>query len=251
MGWLATLNGVAIEVTDLRKRYGRVEALRGLNLRVGFGEIYGLIGPNGAGKTTTLKCIVGLLKPDSGYVRVCGKDVVRDRVNALRNVGYVPENPVVLQNLTVEEFIKFITSLRGFTWGDVREDFEEYLRKFKLVGKRRALMKELSRGMTQKVLVIAALLVKPKVLVMDEPMAGMDPEAQHVFKEEVRRAVDDGATALISSHLLDMVERFCTRVGIINEGRLIMEGGVEEVKEAVTGSRSLEEVFLKVVSRAS
>ena len=251
MGWLATLNGVAIEVTDLRKRYGRVEALRGLNLRVGFGEIYGLIGPNGAGKTTTLKCIVGLLKPDSGYVRVCGKDVVRDRVNALRNIGYVPENPVVPQNLTVEEFIKFITSLRGFTWGDVREGFEEYLRKFKLVGKRRALMKELSRGMTQKVLVIAALLVKPKVLVMDEPMAGMDPEAQHVFKEEVRRAVDDGATALISSHLLDMVERFCTRVGIINEGRLIMEGSVEEVKEAAAGSESLEEVFLKVVSRAS
>ncbi len=235
----------------MRKRYGKVEALRGLNLRVGFGEIYGLIGPNGAGKTTTLKCIVGLLKPDSGYVRVCGKDVVRDRVNALRNVGYVPENPVVLQNLTVEEFIKFITSLRGFTWGDVREGFEEYLRKFKLVGKRRALMKELSRGMTQKVLVIAALLVKPKVLVMDEPMAGMDPEAQHVFKEEVRRAVEDGATALISSHLLDMVERFCTRVGIINEGRLIMEGGVEEVKEAAAGSESLEEVFLKVVSRAS
>ncbi len=244
-----TLNGVAIEAVNLRKRYGSVEALRGLNLRVGFREIYGLIGPNGAGKTTTLKCIVGLLKPDTGYVKVCGWDVVRERVNALRNVGYVPENPVVLQNLTVEDFIKFITSLRGLTWGDVREDFEEYLRKFRLAGKRKALMKELSRGMTQKALVIAALLVKPKVLVMDEPMAGMDPEAQHVFKEEVRRVVEEGATALISSHLLDMVERFCTRVGIISEGHLIMEGSIEEVKEAAAGSKSLEEVFLKVVSR--
>ncbi len=243
-------SSVAVEVEGLVKRYGKVEALRGLNLRVGFGEIYGLIGPNGAGKTTTLKCVVGLLKPDAGYVKVCGADVVRDRVGALRNVGYVPENPVVLQNLTVEDFIKFITSLRGLAWSDVREEFEEYLRKFKLVGKRKALMKELSRGMTQKVLVIAALLVKPRVLVMDEPMAGMDPEAQHVFKEEVRRLVEGGAAAIISSHLLDMVERFCTRVGIISEGRLIMEGSIKEVKEAAAGSKSLEEVFLKVISHS-
>ncbi len=238
----------AVEAVNLRKRYGEVEALKGLNLRVGYGEIYGLIGPNGAGKTTTLKCVVGLLKPNAGRVSVCGWDVVRERVNALRNVSYVPENPVVFQNLTVEDFIKFIISLRGLAWSDVREEFEDYLRKFKLVGKRRALMKELSRGMVQKALVIAALLVRPKVLVMDEPMAGMDPEAQHVFKEEVRRAVEGGATALISSHLLDMVERFCTRVGIIDGGRLVMEGSIKEVKEAAAGSESLEEVFLKVVS---
>ncbi len=238
----------AIEILDLRKRYGKVEALRGLSLRVESGEIYGLIGPNGAGKTTTLKCIVGLLKPDGGQIKVCGKDLFRDRVEALRNVGYVPENPVMLQNLTVEETIRFIASLRGLKWKDIQGDLEYYLKKFKLIDKRNALMKELSRGMIQKVLVIAAMIVKPKVFVMDEPMAGMDPEAQHVFKMEVRKAVKEGATAVISSHLLDMMEKFCTRVGIINEGRLILEGRIEEVKRKAAGSESLEEVFLKVTS---
>ena len=242
---------LAIEVSDLRKSYGRVKALDGLSFRVGIGEIYGLIGPNGAGKTTTLKILVGLLKPDSGVAKVMGINVVKDRVGALKYVGYVPENPVAFQNLSIEEFVRFVTSLRGIEWGDVREEFEYYLDAFNLRGKRSELMGKLSRGMVQKALVIAAFLVKPKVLIMDEPMAGMDPEAQHVFKEEVRRLVkEEGVTALISSHLLDMVERFCTRVGIINKGRLILEGRVEEVKERLGGSETLEEVFLKVVKGA-
>ncbi len=242
---------LAIEVSDLRKSYGRVKALDGLSFRVGTGEIYGLIGPNGAGKTTTLKILVGLLKPDSGVAKVMGINVIKDRVGALKYVGYVPENPVAFQNLSIEEFMRFVTSLRGIEWGDVREEFEYYLDAFNLRGKRGELMGKLSRGMVQKALVIATFLVKPKVLIMDEPMAGMDPEAQHVFKEEVRRLVKgEGVTALISSHLLDMVERFCTRVGIINKGRLVLEGRVEEVKERLGGSKTLEEVFLKVVRGA-
>ncbi len=242
---------LAIEVSDLRKSYGRVKALDGLSFRVGTGEIYGLIGPNGAGKTTTLKILVGLLKPDSGVAKVMGINVIKDRVGALKYVGYVPENPVAFQNLSIEEFMRFVTSLRGIEWGDVREEFEYYLDAFNLRGKRGELMGKLSRGMVQKALVIATFLVKPKVLIMDEPMAGMDPEAQHVFKEEVRRLVKgEGVTALISSHLLDMVERFCTRVGIINKGRLVLEGHVEEVKERLGGSKTLEEVFLKVVRGA-
>jgi len=239
---------LAVEIRGLRKKYGKVEALRGLDLNVKPGEIYGLIGPNGAGKTTTLKCIVGLLKPDAGSIKVCGKDLAKDRVGTLKNVGYVPENPVMFQNLTVEETIKFIASLRGLRWEDLQEDMEDYLKKFKLVDKRKSLMKELSRGMIQKVLVIAAMIVKPKVFVMDEPMAGMDPEAQHVFKVEIRKTVEEGATAIISSHLLDMMERFCTRVGIIDKGRLILEGSIDEIKKVAAGSESLEEVFLKVTS---
>lgn len=186
-------------------------------------------------------------------VRVCGYDVVADRVSALRFVGYVPENPVAFQNLTVEELVRFIAALRGLREEDIEDVLEYYLEVFNLADKRGKLVSELSRGMVQKALVIAALIVRPRVLVMDEPMAGMDPEAQYVFKREVRRLVAEGATALISSHLLDVVERFCTRVGVIHRGRLILEGTVEEVKERIAEGResSLEEIYLKLLgSRA-
>ncbi len=238
-----------VEVSGLVKRYGKTEALRGLTFSVGEGEIYGLLGPNGAGKTTTLKILVGLLTPDAGVARICGHDVVRDRVRALEVIGYVPENPVCFQNLTVREFLEFVGALRRLGEDEVREAIDRYLSLFELSEKRDELLGNLSRGMIQKVLVSAAFMVRPRVLVMDEPMAGMDPEAQHAFKEEVRRLTSRGVTALISSHLLDMVERFCTRVGIINEGVLVAEGTVEEVKSrAESGEEAtLEEVFLRIV----
>jgi len=171
-----------IEIFNLHKSYGKVKALNGLTLYVNKGEIYGLIGPNGAGKTTTLKILVGLLKPDKGLVRVCGYDVISDRVSALKHVGYIPENPVAFQNLTVTEFIKFIATLRGLKPSDIEDDMKHYLEVFELYDKRDKLISELSRGMLQKTLAIAAFIVKPKVLIMDEPMSGMDPEAQFIFK---------------------------------------------------------------------
>ena len=212
-------------------------------------RIYGLLGPNGAGKTTTLKILVGLLRPDAGVARVCGHDVVRERVSALKLIGYVPENPVCFQNLTVKEFLEFIGSLRRLSKEEVRDAVEYYLNLFEMEGRKGELIGSLSRGMVQKVLVSAALMVKPKVLIMDEPMAGMDPEAQHAFKEEIRRLTSKGVTALISSHLLDMVERFCTRVGIINQGVLVAEGSIDEIRRrAESGEEAtLEEVFLRIV----
>ena len=241
----------AVEVVDLYKSYGKTVALNGLTLRVRPGEIYGLIGPNGAGKTTTLKILCGLLKPDKGIVRIYGYDVVRERLNALRLVGYVPENPVVFQNLSVEEFIRFIIALRGISQEEVSSKLSYYLEVFDLKDKKHKLMGELSRGMIQKVLVTTAFLVKPKVLVMDEPMAGMDPSSQHVFKREVKRLAAQGVAVIISSHLLDVVERFCTRIGIIHKGRMVLEGSVDEVKNYAMGKRrgSLEEVFLEIIGR--
>lgn len=167
----------SIEVCDLQKSYGKTMALRGLTFSVKEGEIYGLLGPNGAGKTTTLKILVGLLRPDAGVARVCGHDVVRERVSALKLIGYVPENPVCFQNLTVKEFLEFIGSLRRLSKEEVRDAVEYYLNLFEMEGRRDELIGSLSRGMVQKVLISAALMVKPKVLIMDEPMAGMDPEA--------------------------------------------------------------------------
>ncbi len=239
----------AVEAVNLVKRYGDVEALRGLTFRIKPGDIYGLIGPNGAGKTTTIKILVGLLSPDKGIARIYGYDVVREREKALRLVGYVPESPVVFQNLTIEEFIRFIASLRGIDQNDVSDKLSYYLEVFDLKDKQYKLMSELSRGMVQKVLVTAAFIVKPRVLIMDEPMAGMDPESQYVFKEEVKKLVSQGVTVLISSHLLDMVERFCTRVGIIYKGRLLAEGTIEEIKRQVTEKpeSTLEEAFLRII----
>ena len=238
--------GYAIEATNLRKRYGSVVALDGLTFRVRYGEVYALVGPNGAGKTTTLKILAGLLKPDSGRARVCGFDVVKERVAALRSVGYVPENPVAFQNLSVEDLLRFIAALRGLDRDRVMRRASYYLELFGLWSERSKLVKELSRGMLQKVLVAAAMLVEPKVLVMDEPMAGMDPESQHVFKREVRRLASEGVCVLISSHILEVVEKLCDRVGLIHKGKLLLEGSVEEVKSKAAAG-SLEEAFLKLV----
>lgn len=239
----------AIEAYGLVKSYGSTIALRGLNLVVMKGEIYGLLGPNGAGKTTTLKILVSLLRPDSGVVRIMGFDVQKQRVDALKNVGYVPEDPYIFPNLTVREFLEFIGRLRGISKRELRDRIDYYLSRFNLEDKERTLIRGLSRGMLQKVAVISALLPMPRVLIMDEPMSNMDPEAQHVFKEEVRKLVRNGSTALISSHMLDMVERFCTRVGIINKGVLVAEGEVEELKRRALGGEdvTLEEVFLALV----
>ncbi len=242
------MDATPIEVQNVYKRYGQVEALRGLSFTVRRGEIYGLLGPNGAGKTTTLKLLVGLLRPDSGRVRIHGYDVWRQRLDALRHVGYVPENPVGFQNLTVREFITYVAELRGVPREAAMERMNRLLSAFRLREKEDELFKTLSRGMAQKVLVIAALVPEPDVLVMDEPMAGMDPEAQHVFKEEVRRRAARGAAVLISSHLLDMVEKFCTRIGIISQGRLVAEGTLDELRDMVASGEhaSLEEVFLRI-----
>jgi len=243
------LENYVLELIDLRKTYpGGVKALNGLTIRVKPGEIYGLIGPNGAGKTTTLKIIAGLLKPDHGVVRICGKSPVKDRVEALKNISYVPENPLVFKNLTVTEFLKFVVGLRSMKWENVKDHVDYLLEGFNLTDKKNKLLIELSRGMIQKVLVTAALIVKPRLLVMDEPMAGMDPEAQYFFKQTVSDLVEkEGVTALISSHLLDMVEKFCTRVGIISKGKLVAEGRIDEIKKMAGREESLEKVFLEIV----
>ncbi len=240
-------SGYALEAVGLVKSYGDVLALRGLTLRVRPGEIYGLIGPNGAGKTTTLKIVAGLLRPDAGSVRIYGIDLMARRYEALRLIGYVPENPYVFRNLTVTQFIRMAAALRGINWHDVRGEAERLLEVFGLQRKKDVELKKLSRGMLQKTLAIACFIVNPKLMVMDEPMAGMDPEAQHAFKEEVRRMTrEEEAAAVVSSHILDMVERFCTRVGLIKNGRLIFEGSVEELKEAAAAG-TLEDAFLRLI----
>jgi ABC-2 type transport system ATP-binding protein len=239
-----------VELLGVSKSYGRIRAVNNLSLAIRAGEIYGLLGPNGVGKTTTLKMIVGLLRPDSGTVTVCGANVVTERERALMHVGYMPENPIVFDNLKVIEFFRFVASLRSIPRDLFQERLERYVSLFHLGDELRKKMGKLSRGNVQKVLAVAALLPEPDVLVMDEPMSGMDPEAQHVFKEEVKRVAGRGASVILSSHQLGVVERLCTRIGVMYAGRLLAEGTLDEVKnKAGAGADvTLEEVYLKLVS---
>lgn len=218
-------------------------------MKITGGEIYGLLGPNGAGKTTLLKICVGLLRADKGSVRICGVDLTADRVGALKFIGYVPENPVVFENLTVREFLEFIASLREIPKEVFEERYERYIQLFQLEEYVKKRMGKLSRGTVQKALITAALLHEPKVLVMDEPTSGMDPEAQHMFRNVIEEITSRGSAAFISSHQLYSIERFATRIGIINKGRLLAEGTLDEVRKlAETGiDATLEDVFLKLV----
>jgi len=235
-----------ILVENLYKSYSGRVVLRGLSLRVRYGEIYGLLGPNGAGKTTTLKSIVGLVQPDSGRIEVCGYDVRSQRLQALSCVGYVPELAVGFDYLTVKEFLEFVASLRGVPWESVEGNVHRLSERFRLEEHMDAFMGRLSRGTVQKVLVVSALMFKPRVLVLDEPTSGMDPESQRAFREEVASLASSGAAVLISSHLLDTVEKLCSRVGILHKGSMIAEGTLEEVKRTASGggNATLEEVFL-------
>jgi ABC-2 type transport system ATP-binding protein len=221
----------AIEVKNLTKSFGKVKALNGLTFNVKRGELYALLGPNGAGKSTTLKILVGLLKPDGGYAKIEGIDV-KNRVEVLKSIGYIPEDPALFPYLTAEEVLRYSAKLRGL---ECEDRIKDLLDTFNL--KPNKVVSTMSKGMVQKLCACVAFLHKPSVLIMDEPMANMDPEAQHVFKEEVKRLK---ATAVISSHQLDAVERFCDTVGIVKEGKLVKECSIDEIAE-------LEDFFLEVI----
>jgi len=190
-----------------------------------------LIGPNGAGKSTTLKILVGLLKADEGVARVGGIDV-RKRVEVLRKVGYVPEEPALFSYLTAREVLEYSAKLRGMS--DYEDRVEYLLDLFSLEPDK--VVAGMSKGTLQKLAVCLAFLHEPEILIMDEPMANMDPASQHIFKREIKKM---GATVLISTHQLSEVEKFCDRVGIINKGKLVAEADVEDVGE-------LERFFLEV-----
>ncbi len=219
-----------IEVVNLVKSFGKVKALDNLSFKVDEGDIYALLGPNGAGKSTTLKILVGLLRPDSGYARIRGIDV-KNRVEILKIVGYIPEDPIIFPYLTAREVLTYSAELRNLC--NYEDRIEYLLKTFKLDPDK--IVSSMSKGMVQKLCACMAMLHEPQVLIMDEPMANMDPESQHVFKKEVRRL---GSTCLISSHQLEVVEKFCAKVGIIKAGRIVYEGEADS---------NLEETFLRVV----
>ena len=239
------MENLAIETLGLTRNFGSLCAVNAIDLRVERGTFYGFLGPNGAGKSTTIKMLTGLLAPTSGTMRILGEDISRpDRaLEVKRRVGVVPENLSLFENLTGREYLTFIGRMYLLPRSTVRERTEELLAMMGLADEEKKLALEYSHGMRKKLALAAALLPNPEVLFLDEPFEGVDAVASRVLRDTLKRTVERGATVFLTSHVLEIVEKLCTHVGIIAQGKLVHQGPMAELR--ISGS--LEEHFLEVV----
>ena len=227
-------NELAVEAVNLTKVFGRFKAVDSINLRVEKGTIFGLLGPNGAGKTTTIRMILGLLKPTTGYVRVFGMDVEKRRRDVLKITGYMPQHFSLYEDLTVEENLYLFASLFGIPKGKARERVQELLREFLLVEFKDRLAGKLSGGTRQRLALAVALVHNPRLLVVDEPTAGVDPPLRRYFWDKFRRLKEEGVTVLVTTHYMDEAEN-CDILVLMNRGRIIAEGSPLEIKRRAFG----------------
>jgi ABC-2 type transport system ATP-binding protein len=239
-----------IELTNVSKSYnkGKVRAVDDLTLKVRPGEIFGFLGPNGAGKTTTIKMIVGLLRPDSGRVAVEGHDVEKEPLAAKQVTTYVPDFPAVYERLTGLEYLNFIGDVYGVPKEDRIARIDKWLEIFEIAPAVGNPIQSYSHGMKQKIVLTAALLPAPRVMVLDEPLVGLDPRAAHQLKEMFREHCDAGKTLFFSTHVMEVAEKLCDRIGIIHRGKLVACGAMEELKaiDRTEAGQSLEEIFLEL-----
>jgi ABC-2 type transport system ATP-binding protein len=237
-----------IELFHLSKSFRNFQAVKDVNLRIPPGEIFGFLGPNGAGKTTSIRMMAGLMKPTSGRVCLNGKDVLRQPEEAKSILGFIPDRPYLYEKLTGREFLDFIADLHGLETGISRQKrIDELLDFFDLQGWCRELIESYSHGMRQRLVFGAALLHRPKVLIIDEPMVGLDPKGTRLVKGLFRDLSKKGVSIFMSTHTLELAEEVCQRIGIINEGRVVALGTMEELREkAKTTDARLESLFLKL-----
>lgn len=234
-----------IEVLTLTKVFNEFTAVKGLSFTVNPGEIYGLLGPNGSGKSTTMRMILGLLRPTEGTARVNGHDIKKEIVKAKKVMGYVPEEPVLPERLTGWEYVNYVSDIWKVPRGVEREeDIEELLTLLDIKDASDDLIETYSKGMSRKISLVAALVHKPQVLILDEVQAGIDPRGAATIKEILNGLRSRGATILMSTHVLEIAEQMCDRIGIINEGEMVAEGAMDELKVQAQGQSSLEEIFL-------
>ena len=233
-----------ISCRNVSKDYCSFRALDGLNLDVGEGEIYGLIGPNGAGKTTTIKLLVGLLKPTEGTVLINGIDVEKDGLEAKKFVGYIPDEPFLYERLTPSELMNFKGSLHGMAKDAIEQTKGGLLDLLGMADYRNDLIESFSLGMRQRLAIAVALLPSPSIIIVDEPLVGLDPAGMKRVKEIFATLAGEGRTVFISTHMLHVVEEICTRVGVLNRGKLIVEGTVETLRDSQ--DENLETVFFRL-----
>ena len=237
----------AVEIKRVVKHYGEIRAVDNIDLSIRSGEIFGILGPNGSGKSTTMKMILGLVQPDSGTLSVLGVDVEKDPVAVKRLVGYVPESPRLYEFLTGIEYLDFIGDVYGMQKEAKKNRVEEYLKALELEGREGDMISSYSEGMKQKVALISAFIHKPKLLILDEPLSGLDPRSARIIKDFLQELKAQGVTTLMSTHVLEIAQALCDRIGIMYQGKLLALGTVDELREmARLPDSALEDIFLKL-----
>lgn len=238
------MSEAAIEVQELRKVYGDKPAVNGLTLSVARGCFFGFLGPNGAGKTTTIRMLMGLAPPTSGSIRLLGLPMPAQAVEIRRRIGLVPDESLLFDQLTGPEYVEFVGRMYGLPRQLSQERARELMSLFELDGAGRKLIGEYSKGMRKRVAMAAALIHRPELFLMDEPFEGVDAVGARLMKDILLDQVRQGATIFLTSHVLEVVERLCNQVAIIHEGRLVVQGSMEELR---SGSETLEDIFVRVV----
>jgi ABC-2 type transport system ATP-binding protein len=236
-----------IRLQALTKRYGKFTAVDGIDLHVPKGELFGLLGPNGAGKTTTIRMIAGILRPTSGAVRVAGVDIQARPREAKARLGYIPDRPFVYDKLTGGEFLRFAAALYGHQGAVVERRIDELLELFELTPWKNELTESYSHGMRQKLIISGALVHKPEVIVVDEPMVGLDPRSARLLKDLFRQFVDRGGTVLMSTHTMEVAEVMCDRIAIVHRGKIAAHGTMDDLRrQTASGDATLEDLFLRL-----
>ena len=236
-----------IRLTNLTKRYGSFTAVNGISLEVPRGELFGFLGPNGAGKTTTMRMIAGILRPTGGSVEVGGIDVVANPVAAKSRLGYIPDRPFIYEKLTGTEFLRFVAGLYNQEGPDVERRAHELLALFDLEEWRDEMVESYSHGMRQKLIISSAFVHRPEVIVVDEPMVGLDPKAARILKDLFREYTRRGHTVMMSTHTLEVAEGMCDRIAIIQGGVIRASGTMADLRaSAESGTMGLEQIFLKL-----
>jgi ABC-2 type transport system ATP-binding protein len=239
--------GAMLELEGVTKRYGAFTAVDHIDLSVPRGKIFGFLGPNGAGKTTTIRMVSGVLLPTSGRILIGGDDSAKNPEEAKSRIGYIPDRPYLYEKLSGSEFLRFVAGLWGRDGRETEERAERLLELFSLSQWRDELVESYSHGMRQKLLISSALIHQPELIVVDEPMVGLDPKSARILKDLLRTYADNGGTVFLSSHTLEVVEVLCDVLAIIHEGKIIAGGTMEELRgQAQAGEAHLEEIFLKV-----
>ncbi len=239
-----------IQMAGVEKRYGSFQALRPLDLEVRDGEVFGFLGPNGAGKTTTIRMLSGVLKPSAGTIVVDGVDIVADPVESRRRIGYIPDRPYLYEKLTAREFLQFVGGIYGVPAELIRSRGDALLAENDLLERADELVEAYSHGMKQRLVLSAALLHQPRLLIVDEPMVGLDPAGKRRIKDKFRAVARSGRSVFLSTHSLDTAQEVCDRVGILYKGRLVALGTVAELLDE-RGQSDLEQVFLAITKEES
>ena len=232
-----------LEIINLHKSYGDKDVVKGLNLSINKGEIFGFIGHNGAGKTTTIKSVVGILPFEKGQILIDGNDITKDPINCKKVMAYIPDNPDIYDTMTGIKYLEFIASIFSMDKDTYLKNINELSKEFELYDNLGDQIKSYSHGMKQKLVIISALMHNPKLLVLDEPFVGLDPKASFILKNLMKKLCENGSSIFFSTHVLEVAEKLCDRVAIIKNGEVIVQGETDEI---LKNGQSLEDLFLEL-----